>query len=56
MVDSAIERDNNNKPVIYYGYDETKYVSPALTTNIISNTSFESTKGWTGTHNSSGND
>lgn len=33
-----------------YGYLKTEYKSPALTQNIISNTSFESTSGWTGTH------
>jgi hypothetical protein len=38
----------------YYGYEHTEYKSPALTQNIISNTAFDSTSGWTGTHNSEG--
>lgn len=38
----------------YYGYQHTEYNSPALTQNVISNTTFESTSGWTGTHNAVG--
>lgn len=33
-----------------YGYEVTKYRSAAIAQNIISNTSFESTSGWTGTY------
>ena len=32
----------------YYGYEKIKYVSSALINNLISNTAFESTSGWTG--------
>lgn len=34
---------------VYYGYEHAEYVSPALTQNLISNSTFESTSGWTGT-------
>ena len=34
---------------VYYGYGHAEYVSPALTQNLISNSTFESTSGWTGT-------
>lgn len=33
----------------YYGYEHAEYKSPALTQNMISNSTFESTSGWTGT-------
>lgn len=33
----------------YYGYLHAEYTSPALTQNIVSNTTFQSTSGWTGT-------
>lgn len=35
----------------YYGYEHAEYKSPALTQNMISNSTFESTSGWTGTKN-----
>jgi hypothetical protein len=39
----------------YYGYEHAKYKSPALTQNMISNSTFESTSGWTGTRKGDGN-
>ena len=33
----------------YYGYEQAEYKSPALTQNMISNSTFESTSGWIGT-------
>lgn len=32
----------------YYGYVESEYHSPILTTNLVSNTEFKNTSGWTG--------
>lgn len=37
----------------YYGYADTTYTSPALIQNIITNSKFASTSGWTGTHDNS---
>lgn len=36
---------------LYYGYQHAEYHSPALTQNVISNSTFESASGWIGTHN-----
>jgi hypothetical protein len=33
-----------------YGYIENKYTDPVFMTNLVSNTEFESTAGWTGTY------
>lgn len=41
--------DDQIVPHKYYGYENVKYQSSALMQNIISNTSFESASGWTGT-------
>lgn len=47
------EDDKGNKNT-YYGYQNTEYKSPALVQNIISNSDFKSTSGWTGTYNGIG--
>jgi hypothetical protein len=39
----------------YYGYENSEYKSPALIQNIVSNHTFETTSGWTGTHNTYNN-
>lgn len=44
--------DSNETPI--YGYQHVEYKSPAFTQNMISNSSFDSTSGWTGTHNGEG--
>ena len=44
---------DSNKNLIY-GYQHVEYKSPAFTQNMISNSSFDSTSGWTGTHNGEG--
>ena len=41
------KKDNSN--VVYYGYENSEYKSPALTQNLISNSTFESSSGWVGT-------
>jgi hypothetical protein len=45
----SIDGETKTKPVVYYGYEHAEYKSPALTQNMISNSTFESTSGWTGT-------
>jgi hypothetical protein len=34
---------------LFYGFQDTKYISPALVQNVISNNQFKDTSGWTGT-------
>jgi hypothetical protein len=36
--------------ITHYGYEHVEYKSPALTQNLISNSLFTSTSGWTGTY------
>ena len=36
----------------YYGYADTTYASPTFVQNIVTNSKFASTSGWTGTHDS----
>ena len=50
----TIDGETKTEPVVYYGYEHAEYKSPALTQNMISNSTFESTSGWTGTKNSDG--
>lgn len=45
------DETSGKKLTTYYGYEHVNYASPALTQNVISNTKFESTSGWVGTHN-----
>ena len=42
-----------NETSLYYGYIDTKYDSPALLQNIVTNTEFKGTSGWVGTYNGS---
>ena len=52
--DGEYIEDENGDKVVYYGYEHAEYKSPALTQNMISNSTFESTSGWTGTKNGTG--
>ena len=47
-----VQENESNK--IYYGYENVKYCSPALATNLISGSNFESLSGWTGTRKEGG--
>ena len=40
----------DGEPVLYYGYLSSEYKSPALTTNVITNSEFKGNTGWTGTY------
>jgi hypothetical protein len=52
--DGEYIEDENGDKVVYYGYEHAEYKSPALTQNMISNSTFESTSGWTGTKSETG--
>lgn len=47
-----VGRPNTEK---YYGFIDNEYVSPILQTNLVTNTQFRSTNGWTGTYIDTGN-
>ena len=43
-----VEVDENNEPVIYYGYLNAEFESPVFIENIITNNEFKGSTGWTG--------
>ena len=49
-IDGEIETTQDGAPVLYYGYLSSEYKSPALTTNVITNSEFKGNTGWTGTY------
>jgi hypothetical protein len=44
-----MKEDGTKERKIFYGYQDSEYFSPALVPNLITNTKFDSTTGWTGT-------
>lgn len=50
-LDSASETGKSNT---YYGYVDNKYEDLTFSTNLVENTEFSNTSGWTGTYNSTG--
>lgn len=49
VLNRYVQEYKNPEGTLFYGFQDTEYISPALVQNIISNNQFKNTSGWTGT-------